>query len=256
MYALSKLVIAIVSPLGTCLALAIIGSVLLVLRWRRTGRALVAIGLAWLCLWSLPEPSFWLVRSLEARFPQHPATAYRTADAIVLLGGGMQGRDVPWVQRPEASNGAADRVWFAARLYKAGRAPTVLVSAGGDPRDGEIEAFAMAALLESLGVPKAALLLETQSRNTWQNALYSQRLMDAHHLHTALLVTSAMHMRRALAAFRTRGIAVLPAPADFDAPPHGAWPQRWLPNARWLRESSRAFAEYVGLWGYRLRGKA
>ncbi|HET7663222.1 MAG TPA: YdcF family protein [Rhodanobacteraceae bacterium] len=256
MYALSKLVIVLISPLGTCLLLAAIGLGFLLLHWRRTGRVLVTMGLLWLLLWSLPWPSFWLCRSLENQNPQQPAAEYPTADAIVLLGGGMQGRDLPWVHRPEASNAAADRVWFTAQLYKAGRAPWIIVSAGSSPDAGQPEAEAMAALLQDFGVPGSALLLDAQSRNTWQNALYSQQLMQAHHLKTALLVTSALHMPRALATFHKRGVDVTPAPADFDAPPYGVWPQRWLPNADALQKSSRAFTEYVGLWGYRLRGKA
>lgn len=255
MYALSKLVIVLVSPLGTCCVLVIVG-LLLARHWRRSGRALMAIGAAWLLLWSLPYPSFWLCRGLEAQIPQRLAPAYPKADTIVLLGGGMRGRNSPWIDRPEASNGAADRVWFAAQLYKAGRAPWVIVSAGGDPRNGQVEADAMAALLEDLGAPKSALLLDTDSRNTWQNAVYSQHLMQAHRFSNALLVTSAMHMPRALATFRKLGIKVTPAPADFHGPPVGAWPQRWLPNVDALRTSSHAFTEIVGLWGYRLRGKA
>lgn len=254
MYALSKLVIALVSPLGTCFALVIIG-LLLVRRWRRSGRALMAIGALWLLLWSLPYPSFWLCRSLEAQTPQRLAADYPKADAIILLGGGMTGVRAGWIDRPEATN-AADRVWFAALLYKASRAPWIIVSAGGDPKDGRIEADAMATLLVDLGVPRSALLLDTQSLNTWQNAVYSQDLMRAHHLANALLVTSALHMPRAFAAFRKRGVEVTPAPADFDGPPTGAWPQRWLPNADALQKSSNAIKEYVGRWGYELRGKA
>lgn len=256
MYALSKLVIDLISPLGTCLLLAVLGAGLLVSHWRRTGRALITIGLVWLLVWSLPAVAFGLCRTLERQVPQRAAAVYPKMDAIIVLGGGMQSRDPPWVLRAEASNGAADRVWFAAQLYKAGRAPWVIVSAGGDPCDGQVEAEAMAALLEDLGVPKSALLLDAASRNTWQNALYSQRLLRTHHLRDALLVTSAMHMPRALAAFKKRGVRVVPAPADFTAPPSGAWPQRWLPSADALQQSSNALKEYVGLWGYRLRGKA
>lgn len=254
MYTLSKLIIVLVSPLGTCFALVVIG-LLLVRRWRRSGRTLMAAGALWLLLWSLPYPAFWLSRSLERQTTQRPAAAYPQADAIILLGGGMLGTRHGWIDRPEAAH-AADRVWFAAQLYKAGRAPWIIVSAGGDPNAGQVEAEAMAVLLVDLGVPKSALLLDTRSRNTWQNAVYSQDLMRAHHLSNALLVTSALHMPRALAAFHKRGVAVTPAPADFDAPPAGAWPQRWLPSADALQQSSNAIKEYVGRLAYRLRGKA
>lgn len=255
MYAVAKLVIALVSPLGTCLALALTGGVLLLLRCRRTGRACITVGLLWLLAWSLPSVSFWLARSLERQTPQHLAAEYPMADTIILLGGGLQGRVPGWVDRPEMTT-VADRLWFADELYRAGRAPRIIISAGSDPRGGEIEADAMAQLLEALGVPRAALLIDARSRDTAQNARYSSDLMREGRLHTALLVTSALHMPRALATFRKHGVDVTPAPADFTAPPVGAWPQRWLPSTSALDVSSRALKEYVGLWAYRLRGQA
>lgn len=253
MYALSKLGIALITPLGVYSVLTALGLALLILRWWRLGRSLVTAGSLWLLLWSLPTPSIWLCARVEQAFPQRPAAAYPVADAIVLLGGGMRGRRTGWLKRPELSFGG-DRLWFAAQLYRAARAPWVIVAAGGDPSDGQIEADATAEFLEDLGVPASALLLDTQSHNTWENALYSQTLMREHGLRTVLLVTSALHMPRALATFRKRGIDSIPAPADFVAPPEGPWPQRWLPNADALEASSRAFKEYIGLWAYRLCG--
>lgn len=255
MLAFSKFCIALVSPLGTCFLLAGIGLALFWLRRPRAGRACLCAGMAWLLLWSLPLPSFWLCSAIERRFAQRPAPDYATADAIVVLGGGMVGSRPGWIDRPQLGP-AADRVWFAAQLFRAGRAPRVIVSAGSDASDGQVEADATAAFLEDLGVPASALLLDRRSRDTAQNASYSQAILREHRLAKVLLVTSALHMPRALAAFRKLGIEAVPAPADFSVSPSGPWPQRWLPNADALDASSRAIKEVVGLWGYRLRGKA
>ena len=59
----------------------------------------------------------------------------------------------------------------------------------------------MQIFLRDLGVPDSAMLLETRSRNTRQNAEYSSQLLRAHKLHHVLLVTSALHMHRALGEF-------------------------------------------------------
>ncbi len=73
---------------------------------------------------------------------------------------------------------AADRVWLAARLYKAGKAPLVLVSGGGDRAVyATSEAQAMRELLLDMGVPDAALVLEEDSRNTRENAVFSARVL-------------------------------------------------------------------------------
>jgi len=252
---ISKIFIAAISPLGTCFVLVVLGMILVRMRHRRYGYGAVATGLVWLLVWSLPYPSFWLCAVVERTYPQQSIAAYAKVDAIVVLGGGMQGRRSDVVKRPELMQ-AADRYWFAAQLYRADRAPWIVVAAGSDPADGQIEADAAAEFLRDLAVPTTALLLDRQSRNTWENAVYSEDLLRRHELRTLLLVTSALHMPRALATFRKRGMDAIPAPADFSAPPSGPWQQRWLPSADALATSGRAMKEIVGLWAYRFGGMA
>jgi uncharacterized SAM-binding protein YcdF (DUF218 family) len=71
-----------------------------------------------------------------------------------------------------------------------------------------------------------------------------------------LLVTSALHMPRALATFRALGVDTIPAPTDFEAVPQPFHPLRWLPDAETLAASTQAIKEYLGLWVYRWRGWA
>ena len=258
MFYLAKIFVQLISPLGVCLVLVLCGWVLVRLRWRRSGWSLALFGLAWLLLWSLPLPSFWLRASLEQQNPQHAAADYPQVAAIVVLGGGIEGDRHGWRIGPNLE-AAADRVWFAARLYHAGRAPLVIVSGGASALSGsdQPEAAAMAEFIEDLGVPASALMLEQRSRNTWENALYTRELLREKHIGQVLLVTSALHMPRALAVFRKLGIDVIPAPTDVEAvPPRGSWLLEWLPDTMALDGSSRALKEYLGLWIYRLRGRA
>lgn len=185
---------------------------------------------------------------MEAPYAYISPSKARTADAIVLLGGGVQPSSIDYPRpTPRSAN---DRVRHAARLFKAGRAP-VLVLSGGSSRQlfTSTEAEAMRELLLELGVPASAMLLEDRSMNTRENAAYTAELLRTRGIHRILLVTSAWHMARAEALFRAQGLEVIPAPADHlarDLSRHEWW-QRWLPSADALEMSARLIKEWAAL---------
>jgi uncharacterized SAM-binding protein YcdF (DUF218 family) len=223
----------------------------LLLAWRqrlRSSMALGALAFVWLWAWSIPVLSHWLGSVLENQYPQAPVASFEPAQAIVVLGGGIA---PPSGKSTEIDlKSAADRVWFAARLFHAGKAPLMLVSGGSDPeRDAYSEARASAVFLADLGVPAQAVVLEEASRNTRQNAAFSAALLRARGIKRILLVTSALHMPRAMALFAAQGLQATPAPTDFEAiqsPPAGLL--AWLPDAMALDGSGRAMKEIVGKW--------
>jgi uncharacterized SAM-binding protein YcdF (DUF218 family) len=249
-YTVSKLAIASISPLGTALLLALAGLLLLRAR-RRTGLALIVSGLAWLWLWSTPAVGEGLLHHLESRYPPQQVDSLPRADAIVVLGGAAAppSRGMPY---PDLG-AAADRIWHAARVFRAGKAPLILASGGSDPRLALVpEAQVIAQLLQELGVPASAILQERESRTTQQNAQLSARVLQARKIHTILLVTSALHMPRAMVEFQRLGFEVIPAAADHSAP-RFAGLLRWLPDTGTLDASARCFKELVGEWVARLR---
>ena len=195
----------------------------------------------------MPATSHWLASQIENQFPQVPIAAVPHTQAIVVLGGTVS---PPSGKSTEINLGRAGRVWYAAKLFHAGKAPLVLLSGGGDlERQAFSEARAMAVFMQDLGVPAQAIALEETSRNTRQNADYSAALLKARDIEHILLVTSALHMPRALALFKAQGLEVTPAPTDFEAgqePPHGLL--AWLPDAGALNGSALAMKELVGLW--------
>lgn len=253
---LDKILTQLAHPLGTALALLVLALLLLMIRRRGLAMLSLLIGLGWLSFWSLPEVSDRLRLTLEGRFQQQAVEMLPQADAIVLLGGGI-GTGAPDWPYPDL-NSAADRIWQAARLYHAGKAPLVLISGGNQAWLGEraSNAGATGLFLRDLGVPEAALLLEDQSRNTRENALFSAEMLAERGLHRILLATSALHMPRAQATFEAVGLEVIPAPSDFEVKPEPEHPLRWLPDAEALADSTRALKEYLGLLVYRLRGWA
>jgi uncharacterized SAM-binding protein YcdF (DUF218 family) len=253
---LDKLLSQLAYPLGFSMVLAVLALVLLIAGRHRSGLSVLSVGILWLALWSIPIVSDGLRLSLEDRFAREPVGALPMVDAVVVLGGGIRGGPPDW---PDPDLGrAADRVWHAARIFHAGKAARVVVSGGFMPWAGErrTEADAMLHFLADLGVPPDAILPEGRSRNTRENALYTAEILSAEGIGRVLLVTSALHMPRALATFRAAGVDAIPAPTDFEVMPEPAHLIRWLPDAEALSDSTRALKEYVGWWVYRWRGWA
>lgn len=195
----------------------------------------------------MPVLSLWLRGTIEDQFPQLPIASVPQAAALVVLGGTVS---PPSGRSTEIRLGAADRVWYAARLFHATKAPLVVLSGGGDlEHQAFSEARAMAIFLNDLGVPQQAMILEEASRNTRDNAAFCAALLKARGIQHILLVTSALHMPRALALFKAQGLQAVPAPTDFEAnlfPAHGLL--AWLPDAGALDGSGKAIKELVGKW--------
>ena len=212
-YAEKLLTVLILPPAGPIL-LALIG---LWLAWRdwRFGKTLVVLALASLWLLATPVLSDMLRYSLERHFPPIPIEQVPGADAIVALGGGME---PPTSRKPYPDLGsAADRYWHASRLWRAGRAPEIVVSGGALPwQDARAtEADAAVRFLTDLGVPANRILLESVSMDTRQNAQMTEAILRTRGARKVLLVTSALHMRRALARFeQIPGIEFIPVATD------------------------------------------
>ncbi len=254
----SKLLPLFFYPLGLSCLLLLIAFLLL---WKRPRLAAIPIAMAFLILLlgSNAGISSTLARSLEF---QNLSANLPNADAIVVLGGCTEPAlyPRPWVELTEAG----DRVLYAAKLYRDGKAPRLILSGGRIDwrRSGKSESEDMATLMESMGVPRSAMLQDPNSLNTRENAVNVKQIMETQGIRRVLLVTSAMHMPRSLMIFKKLGMNVIAAPTDFTTTQ--ADPQQpntleanvldALPDADHLRRTSRALKEYVGIAVYWLRG--
>lgn len=222
-------------------------------RGQAAKRAFVAAILV-LLVASSPVVANFLVRTLEAQYPVRSVAQLPTAGAIVLLGGGVQLQAPPRLM-PDL-NEAADRVWFAAELYHAGKAPRIFV-AGGQvfPQPGLLsEADYHLPLLLRMGVPREAITLETASENTAANAENTAKLLREQGVNDILLVTSANHMPRSMLLFSHTDLNVEPAVCDIRvATINEPWLLALLPNDRALMNTQMALREWTGYWFYRVR---
>jgi len=246
-----KLLSLLVYPLNLSLLLAASGLVIWALRWRRTGYCAVLLAFAWLYVCSTAQFSYYLMGKLERDYPAQPLTEIETADAIVLLGGALRG-DPRMGILPDL-NQYADRLVHAVALYRAGKAPLVLLTGGSAP-GSRSEAHLMQDVLAVMGMPTEALILEDQSADTHDNAVNSARLLKERGLDRILLVTSAFHMPRALPLFRKQGLEVIPAPTDFQQVILESTLPGGIPGIKNLVRTTEALHEMVGYQVYRLRG--
>lgn len=250
---ISSFLTSFVVPLNLSIALLVVGAVLFITRHRKTGLFFAVSGIAWALFWSLPASSLWAGGRLEQLYPHTLPDALPPAEAIVVLGGNTANSRQNWFE-PYDADTASPRVDTAALLYQTQRAPRIVLS--GAALDGSLsEAEVMARTLEQSGVPEQALILEKNSYTTYENAVYTRRILDEHGINRVLLVTSALHMPRALAVFRKQGIAAIPAPSRPQiVVPSDPTFSFWQPDVRALSASRSIIKEYVGLVVYWLRG--
>lgn len=267
---LSKFLPPFIYPLGL-VSLLVIAAFFLHKKVRLLRSALL-LALAILLLGSNRLVAASLVRSLEyqhlppAEIANQPATKRLEplAPVIVLLGGGTEPAASP--RHMVELNGAGDRVLYAALLYRLGYAPNILVSGGNlDWLPAQRSpAEDMADLLVFLGVPREVVWIENESRNTYENAVFTHQILAERNIQKIILVTSAQHMPRAFGLYKKQGFEVLPGPADF-AITELEWQRilhplpadfllSLLPDASNLNATTNALKEYLGILVYRLQG--
>ena len=261
---LSKLLPLFIYPIGLSCIL-ILTAIVLIFK-RRSRRALIPMGLALVILLVSSSGWFstWLVRSLEQQYlPAVFPINSEPSQAIVLLGGatGSQLAPRPWIDISDEG----DRVLHAAKLYREGRAPLIIPTGGRIAwrGPGDSEASDMSQLLQTMGVPESAIVLEPNALNTYENAINVQTILIDRKIERFLLVTSAAHMPRSMMIFRKLGMEPIAAPTDYtrtDVESQINGPQDFLlstfPDAENLRDTNRALKEYLGILVYRLKGWA
>ena len=244
---LERILDTLLSPLSSAWLLIVISFVAQLRSNRRIAIATTigAAAILWLAGNSLV--GYTLAHTLEM---QHvPSGELPTADAIVVLAG-VTGKAYPPQPVPHLGAGA-DRLVYAAILYKQNKAPLVIFS-GNDAESAE-----MTQVMQMMGIPRKAMIGENTSlTNTYGGARDLKPSLIAHHVRKVLLVTSAIRMPRALAVFRSLGIDAIAAPTDFTT---GTMPEalnvvRTIMPLGDCRYWGAAIHELVGLAGYHLIG--
>lgn len=253
-FSASKLLWFLVNPGNLLLIVLCLGVALLWAGWRKAGRWLVTLAaVAGLILAVVPVGK-WLQRGLEDRFPQVTVLP-ATVDGIIIAGGAVD--PVLTKDRGQISIGTAgERITEGAALASRYPDAKVIYTGGsGSLFFQELkEARAVTPLFRQLGVRPERLIFEDQSRNTYENAIFSKRIAQPKDGETWLLVTSAFHMPRTVGCFRQAGWKVIPYPVDY-ATQKDLQPPFYFNFTQGTEAFGRVLHEYLGLLFYWLGGK-
>ncbi len=187
-----------------------------------------------------------------------PMNALRdTFDVGIVLGGYTKGGT--YADDRLNFSFAANRLTDAIQLYKRGIVKKLLISGGDGKLLGESypESNLAQKYLHDIGVKPEDLLIENQSRNTRENAVFSKQLLEKQGLTNPkyLVITSAFHMPRSIGCFKKVGINAQPFPAHFTADKLTIEPQTWLiPNPDLIRNWETFIKEWIGYVVYKMQG--
>ena len=255
---LSRLFELFFFPPGVFLLLLIL-SVLLINNLK-TLKRLIILQVLLMYLLSIPVSSHYLFSFLETipalTLEQIQPDAVKEkvseeqADVIVVLAGGIKSYQKEY-HGPDIGYFTQLRLRYAAWLQKKTGLPIVVT--GGVEREGITEAALMKQVLQNEYAVTQRIFVESESQNTYENSLYTHKILAQNGFKQFYLVTSAFHMPRALAAFGNFDTKVIPAPMGFFHNSMDFLPGDFLPNSKSLWQNYLALHEIIGFYWYKLR---
>jgi uncharacterized SAM-binding protein YcdF (DUF218 family) len=241
MFLIKKLISAfLLPPVGPLL---IVACGLLILRRRRAlGLSLAWGGVALLFALSTPTVAGLLMQTLRIHPPVTLAAA-RSAQAIVVLGGGIQREAEEYDKADVIGPPSLMRLRYGVELARKTNLPILISGGAPEGRSPEAEVIART-LLSDYGIK--ARWLEVASFDTHDGAIGSAALLKADGVSSILLVTEGFHMRRSVLEFEATGLQVIPAPTLIGSRAETVMIS-FFPGAGSLHSSTLALKEWLGI---------
>lgn len=251
---ISKLAWLVVAPDSLLLLLLVTAWLALSLGAPRFGKRLLTLVVAACLVIAFLPVGEWLLAPLETRFPTNPKLPAQV-DGIIVLGGSENTRLSPLWNQTELGGGVERDLAFMALARRYPEARLVFTGGSGSMLHQETKAADIAArLFEEQGFATARVIFERESRNTFENALFSKKLIMPKPGEKWLLITTAWHMPRSVGIFRKAGWPVIPYPVDHATAP-GRLLRLELSFAGHLGGLATGTSEWLGLLAYYLTGK-
>lgn len=253
---ISKVFWFFAQPSNLIILLFTIGIVLYFCHKRQTAIRLITFSIVTIALAGLSPMSNLMMLSLEEQYAKPAIENLDAPDGIIVLGG-MLDTLISERRNETTLNNGAERLTEAAKMALRFPKSRILVTGGVGALiyRGRDEATMAKKFLIDLGIDKDRIQIETQSKNTWQNAVFSKKLIKPKAGENWLLITSAFHMPRSMGVFRAAGFPVTPWPVDYRTRGmEDAWRFSARPSKAW-RNIDVAVKEWVGYIAYSLSGR-
>lgn len=251
MFLLAKTVNFILRPGLWIGVLLLVGTVLLWTRWRRTGRWILTVTVAFIVLVTVFPAGQFMIATLENRFPV--VTEFTgPVDGIIVLGGAVEQLTTKYRGQPSLTGGAERMTEFVALAKRYPQARLLFSGGSGLILHEDVKETDTAKLFfNQMGLNTDRVMFEDKSRNTFENAVYSYQLAKPKPEERWVLITSASHMPRSVGTFSKAGWRVVPFPVDFAT----RGPVQWRPGLdmiNGLKQFGTGLRAWVALVTYRL----
>jgi len=253
MFMFKKLISQFLSPVPLVICIMLVGLFRLWFTNKQlSGKFLVSVGLLLLLLLSNSQISNYLIGYLESTYRPHTIQLSNESDEVadensvkfvVVLGGGhTSDPEIPLTS--QISEATMVRLIEGIRIYQKYPGSKLILS-GGKVFDPVPSALHMANIAKELGVDEQDLIIESQSKDTKDEARLIKPIVNDDKF---VLVTSASHMHRSMAMFKKLGMNPIPAPVGHRFKNvQDSNPLDYFPSSYNLVKSQRAVHEYLGM---------
>ncbi|QDG77165.1 YdcF family protein [Labrenzia sp. PHM005] len=254
---ISKIAYFFIQPSNVLVAMVVLGG-LMSLRPRSQvwGRRLAFLGALGFLVCGFSPAANFLMLPLEERFSRPEQLG--SYDGVIILGGAVD-TVISGARGDTALTLSGERLTIAARLARALPGASIIHTGGqGVIISGQTtESEGAARLFADFGIDENRIILEDASRNTWENAVLTKKIVDPQPGQNWLLVTSAYHMPRSMGVFEAAGwTGVTPYPVDYRTRGANDRTLGFNGASKGLRRFDLAFKEWVGMTVYWMTGRS
>jgi len=215
------------------------------------GRYFLIFAICILYFLSIKPVSNILVYSLECKYQVPSIEVLEKVDIMVILGGGFKASN-GFRKSPEASSATYSRVFNGVKYFRRSGAEVLVLSGAGEQRDSETNADVMKDIAIALGIPRNKIITDGESHNTMEHAIEVAKIFPKSKNVQIGIVTSALHMPRAMQAFskKFQNNAIVPIPVGYIYSPLRYNFENLIPHIDAFSTSNYAIHEWVGMLWY------
>lgn len=251
---ISKLIWLLVSPDSLLLILIILSLVLLYIGKIKQAKTLLTTISLLLILIALLPVGEWLLYPLESRFQTNPNLPEKV-DGIIVLSG-AEDAELSHIWKQVELGAAAERdLAFLTLTRQYPNAKLIFTGGSGSLTKQEYKGADVAkSLFKQLGFDTKRIIFERESRNTYENAIYSKNLVKPMKNKNWVLITTSWHMPRSVGIFCKAEWPVIPYPVDHQTNKDNLFRIDFDLSGN-LNTLKTAIKEWLGLFAYYLSGK-